>query len=75
MINEATITKMKQLPDSLAEEVSDFIEFLLTRHDNAQWQLWMQFTEGLKAAESDFDVYLSNLEDYENRLANGEIKW
>jgi len=75
MTNEATIAKMNQLPDSLAEEVSDFIEFILTRHDNARWQLWMQFTEGLKIAESDFDDYLSNLEDYENRLANGEIEW
>jgi hypothetical protein len=35
----------------------------------------MQFTEGLKIAESDFNDYMSNLEDYENRLANGEIEW
>jgi hypothetical protein len=28
----------------------------------------------LEAAESDFADYLSNLEDYEKRLARGEIK-
>jgi len=27
------------------------------------------------AAQSDFSDYLSNLEDYEERLARGEIKW
>jgi len=60
-INEVTIAKIEQLSESHAEEVSDFIDFLLTR--------------SLKFAESDFDDYLSNLEDYENRLASGEIKW
>jgi hypothetical protein len=25
--------------------------------------------------ESDFNDYLANLEDYEDRLAKGEIKW
>ena len=36
---------------------------------------WNQFTEALSLDESDFFDYLHNLEDYENRLAHGEIKW
>jgi len=75
MIDEATIARIKRLPEPLVKEVCDFIEFLLTRHDNARWQLWMEFTESLDIAESDFGDYLSNLEDYENRLARGEIQW
>ncbi len=31
--------------------------------------------EAMKNAEAGLSDYLSNLEDYENRLANGEIKW
>jgi hypothetical protein len=29
----------------------------------------------IEIVESDFADYLSNLEEYETRLANGEIKW
>jgi hypothetical protein len=32
-------------------------------------------TVAIEIAESDFSDYLSNLEEYENRLARGEIKW
>jgi hypothetical protein len=31
--------------------------------------------DSTEMVESDFSDYLSNLEEYENRLANGEIKW
>lgn len=31
--------------------------------------------ESLTMAESDFNDYLTNLEDYENKLAKGEIQW
>ncbi|HOM15695.1 MAG TPA: DUF2281 domain-containing protein [Thermoguttaceae bacterium] len=74
-IYETTMTKIRQLPESLVQEVSDFIEFLLTRHDSTRWQLWNQFTEGMEFSEAGFSDYLPNLEDYENRLAAGEIQW
>jgi len=35
----------------------------------------VQFAEGIELAESDFYDYLSNLQDYEERLASGEIQW
>lgn len=74
-VQDVTIAKMQQLPESLSQEVSDFIDFLLMKHDRARWQLWVHFAEALEIAESDFADYLSNLEDYEDRLARGEIQW
>ena len=74
-VHDVTIAKIRQLPESLAQEVSDFVDFLLMRRDSTCWQLWTQFAEALEIAESDFSDYLLNLEDYENRLARGEIQW
>jgi exopolysaccharide biosynthesis predicted pyruvyltransferase EpsI len=60
---------------STIQEVSDFIDFLVMKHGGNNWELWLQFSESLDIVESDFSDYLANLEDYEERLANGEIKW
>ncbi|MFM5980718.1 MAG: hypothetical protein ACKO9I_09195 [Sphaerospermopsis kisseleviana] len=67
--------QIRQMPDSLVQEVSDFIDFLLIKHSGNQWELWLEFKESLDIEEYDFSAYLSNLEDYEQRLASGEIKW
>lgn len=72
---EVTMAKIRELPDPLIHEVSDFIDFLQLKHDSTRWQLWSLFAETLEIAESEFADYLSNLEDYENRLARGEIRW
>ena len=74
-VHDETIAKIRQLPEPLVEEVRDFVEFLLLRNDSARWQLWTQFSEEAELVESDFSDYLSNLEDYEERLARGEIQW
>lgn len=74
-VYEETIAKIRQLPEPLLEEVSNFVDFLLMKQDKTRWQLWTQSTEGAELAESDFADYLSNLEDYEDRLARGEIHW
>jgi hypothetical protein len=74
-VYDMTMAKLRQLPESLVQEVGDFVDFLLMRRDNIRWQLWIQFSEGLGIAESDMADYLLNLEDYENRLVRGEIKW
>ena len=73
--HDATIVRIQQLPGPLVQEVSDFIDFLLMKRDRARRQLWVRFAENLEMAESDFADYLSNLEDYEDRLARGEIQW
>ncbi len=74
-VYDATIAKIQQLPAPLVQEVSDFVDFLWMKRDSTRWQLWTHFAEALKIAESDFADYLSNLEDYEERLARGEIQW
>jgi hypothetical protein len=74
-VHDATIAKIQQLPESLAQEVGDLVDFMLMRCDSARWQLWIHFAEALEVSESDFTDYLPNLEDYENRLARGEIQW
>lgn len=55
--------------------VNDSIDFLQLKQDSSHWQLWWLFKKVLEMTETDFNDYLSNLEDYENRLARGEIKW
>jgi hypothetical protein len=69
-VYEATAAKIRELPEPLIREVSDFfVDFLQMKSDSTRWQLWMLFNEALETAESDFADYLPNLEDYENRLA------
>jgi Protein of unknown function (DUF2281) len=74
-IHDATIAKVRQLPEPLVQEVNDFVDFLLVKRDSARWQLWTQFNEALEVAESDLSDYLANLEAYEDCLARGEIQW
>ena len=71
--HEQAIAKLRQMPESLVTEVSHFIDFLLTKHN--QNHSWLQSAESLEMVESDFSDYLKNLEDYEDRLARGEIQW
>ncbi len=71
-LHEQTISKLQDLPEPLVKEVSDYIDYLLWKH-NSQNTLLSQ--ESLELINSDFSSYLSNLEDYENRLVCREIKW
>ena len=74
-IHEHTIAKVRQLPEPLAQEVSDFIDFLLVKQDQTRWELWRHFSEAWRLAETDLSDYLQNLEAYEERLARGDIQW
>jgi hypothetical protein len=74
-VYDTAVVKIRQLPESLIQEVSDFIDFLLMRQDSTRWQLWNQFAEALALSEAGLSDYLSDLEDYESRLARGEIQW
>ncbi|NCR42730.1 MAG: DUF2281 domain-containing protein [Microcystis aeruginosa W13-11] len=67
-VQDIIIAKIRQLPESLVEEVNDFIDFLTLKYNQ-------QFSDFVEIAESDFSDYLSNLEDYEEKLARSEIKW
>ena len=73
-IQTQTISKIGQMPEALVSEVNDYIDFLLWRdRDNQLTSL--ASLDSTEMVESDFADYLSNLEEYETRLANGEIKW
>ena len=73
-IQTQTISKIGQMPEALVREVNDYIDFLLWRdRDNQLTSL--ASLDSTEMVESDFADYLSNLEEYETRLANGEIKW
>lgn len=73
--HDKTIAKIKNLPESLVEEVNDFIDYLVWKHSVKDSSSWLQSEEYSNIAESDFSDYLSNLEDYEDSLARGEIQW
>ncbi|MFH0823932.1 MAG: hypothetical protein V2B18_14375 [Pseudomonadota bacterium] len=73
--HERTIAKILELPEPLLEEVNDFIDFVMVKHDRTRWELWTHFSEALDLAESDFADYLPNLETYEAGLARGDILW
>jgi hypothetical protein len=47
-----TVTRIRQLSESLIQEVSDFVDFLLIRQDVTRWQLWNQFMEATELSES-----------------------
>jgi hypothetical protein len=74
-VYEATMSKIYSLPEPVVREINDFIDFLQTRNDVARWQMWVQFSEGIGLAEGGMTDYLVNLQDYESRLARGEIQW
>ena len=67
--------KIARLPPEMREEVENFIDFISIKRESALWQKWLNFLEATDLAESDFADYLKNLQDYETRLARGEIKW
>jgi hypothetical protein len=73
-IQTQTISKIGQMPDSLVWEVNNYIDFLLWR-DRHNRSISMISIDSIERVESNFTDYLSNLEEYENRLANGKIKW
>jgi hypothetical protein len=62
---DLAIAKISRLPDSLVQEVNDFIDFLLLKYHHELPQL----------TESDFSDYLKNLEACEKKLAREEIQW
>lgn len=75
MAIEEMAAEIRGLPEPLAQQVSDFIAFLRVRHDRDLWQSWLLFSEEVSLTEAGFADYLSALQDYEERLARGEIQW
>ncbi len=74
-VYEATVAKLQQMPEPQVQEVQDFVDFLMMRHDGARWQAWQQFSETAHLSEAGMTDYLAGLERYEEQLAQGEIRW
>lgn len=72
---DATIAQIRTLPEPLAREVSDYVDFLVTRHSAARWEAWQGFDEGMQLADRGIDHYLADLVSYEGQLERGEIVW
>ncbi|GAX44404.1 hypothetical protein NIES4075_54220 [Tolypothrix sp. NIES-4075] len=68
---EEAIAAVSQLSESQQDAIASLI-----LEELASKQSWNKaFAKSEFQVESDFSDYLSNLEDYENRLARGEIQW
>lgn len=62
---EQIADELRRLPPEKLAAVSDFVGYLR-----------QQVTaEGTDLAEAGMSDYLANLQDYEERLARGEIRW
>ncbi|MBO1049850.1 MAG: hypothetical protein HEQ10_20055 [Dolichospermum sp. DEX182a] len=72
-----TINKIVESIESLSGEEKYLLFEQLAKRKlfNGYEKLYPNVEESLAIAESDFNDYLPNLEDYEDRLAKGEIKW
>jgi hypothetical protein len=64
---EQIAEEMRQLPPEKLVEVHDFVGYLRQRAGPR--------FDGVELAEIGMADYLAGLEDYEDRLARGEIRW
>ena len=74
-IYDATIARIQQLPEPLVQRVQDYVDLLLKRDESGGWRAAKHLSEAVGLTESDVSDYPGNLEDYEERLARGEVKW
>jgi hypothetical protein len=72
-VRDDTLAKIHDLPEPLVEEVSDFVDYLIARYRRKQEDEWQ--IEASSIEDGDFHDYLANLEEYEELLAKGQIKW
>jgi hypothetical protein len=63
---EQIVDDLRELPPEKLAVVHDFVGYLRQRPTAM---------DEIELAEAGMDDYLSNLEDYEDRLVRGEIRW
>jgi len=73
--NEATAERVRALPEALAQEVSDYIDFVVMRHSSSGWEAWREFEEMVRLAEEGIRDYRTGLQCYESQLTRGEVAW
>ncbi len=74
-IHKQALAKIRQLPESLAQEVNNLIDFLVFKQDEGRMRMLSQLNEAQELAESDIGDYARGLADYEDQLTRGEISW
>ena len=74
-IRESTLAKVQQMPESLLQEVNDFIDFLSVKQIQPLKEEWTKVCEIHESATPDLSTYLYDLEQYENQLSRGDIQW
>ena len=70
---QETTIKLQSLPENLLNEVNDYVDFLLMRNKEKHENKTPSNSEHL--TESGMNDYLNNLEEYEELLSQGKIKW
>ena len=65
-VYEQTITKIRHLPEPLAQRVHDFVDFLMLDEDSEIWQLWQQFKDVSASIELDKGDAFSLIEDFDH---------
>jgi hypothetical protein len=70
MTVEQIVEQLRQLPPEKLAVVGDFVGYLRDRARRGTFA-----AESAWLAEAGMDDYLAGLEDYEDRLARGEIRW
>jgi hypothetical protein len=56
MIHDQLINKLQSLSIPLLKEVDDFIEFLVIKNNDTQWQKWNDFLDSVEIIDSDFQT-------------------
>lgn len=74
-VHDEAIAKIRQLPEPLVQEVSDFLDSLLTKIGIEYQQIATQSLESQDLAEGDLSDYLPALEAYEDDLSTGKVLW
>jgi len=64
----STMNKISLIPTEMLAEINDFIDFLLSRKG-------ITTKSYINDAEQGMSVYLDNLNEYEELLVQGKIKW
>ena len=59
-IREKIILQIQNMPDELVEQVNDFMDYLLIKHSDNNWELWLEFKESVDMDEYDFYDCLSH---------------
>ena len=74
-IKEQVIEKVRILPNNVAREVDDYIDFLRLKKRVKKSARNLPASAEEVSSETDMSDYLKNLVSYETLLSQGKIRW